>query len=141
MMYDDEEENLLKQKATRPIWAQIIRSRRTSGRGAQNDAADGVLLLARRTTRGEGGFVGRNRAPGWAIVTLRMLAERLAAYGMCRSAYYRRPQAGMADFYREMGELFRRRVASAQPPWRGQGAAGAGRGISMPRCAAGADRR
>ena len=56
---------------------------------------------------GEGGFALVSGAPGAGkSVALRILAERLAgqrdvAVGVCS-----RPQANLADFYREMGDLF-----------------------------------
>ncbi len=46
-------------------------------------------------------------APGLGkSVTLRLLAERLSALRDVQVGVLSRPQAGMADFYREMGELF-----------------------------------
>ena len=39
-------------------------------------------------------------------MTLRILAERLAAQRDVKVGVISRPQAGLADFYREMGELF-----------------------------------
>ena len=56
---------------------------------------------------GEGGFALVTGAPGTGkSVTLRMLAERLAAQRDVKVGVISRPQAGLADFYREMGELF-----------------------------------
>lgn len=56
---------------------------------------------------GEGGFALLTGAPGVGkSVTLRLLAERLAALRDVQVGVLSRPQAGMADFYREMGELF-----------------------------------
>ena len=56
---------------------------------------------------GEGGFALVTGAPGMGkSVTLRMLAERLAGLRDVQVGVLSRPQAGMADFYREMGELF-----------------------------------
>jgi type II secretory pathway predicted ATPase ExeA len=56
---------------------------------------------------GEGGFALVTAAPGMGkSVTLRMLAERLAGLRDVQVGVLSRPQAGMADFYREMGELF-----------------------------------
>ncbi len=56
---------------------------------------------------GEGGFAVVTRAPGVGkSVTLRVLAERLAGLRDVQVGVLSRPQAGMADFYREMGELF-----------------------------------
>src|SRR5262249_56813361 len=39
-------------------------------------------------------------------VTRRMLAERLASQGDVTVGVLSRPQAGLSDFYREMGSLF-----------------------------------
>jgi type II secretory pathway predicted ATPase ExeA len=39
-------------------------------------------------------------------VTLRILAERLAAQRDTKVGVFTRPQAGLADFFREMGDLF-----------------------------------
>jgi general secretion pathway protein A len=56
---------------------------------------------------GEGGFALVTGAPGTGkSVTLRILAERLAAQRDVRVGVCSRPQANLADFYREMGELF-----------------------------------
>ena len=56
---------------------------------------------------GEGGFAVVSGAPGLGkSVTLRVLAERLAGLRDVQVGVLSRPQAGMADFYREMGELF-----------------------------------
>src|ERR1039457_2162519 len=56
---------------------------------------------------GEGGFAVVTGAPGVGkSVTLRVLAERLAGLRDVQVGVLSRPQAGMADFYREMGELF-----------------------------------
>jgi general secretion pathway protein A len=56
---------------------------------------------------GEGGFALVTGAPGTGkSVTLRILAERLAAQRDVKVGVISRPQAGLADFYREMGELF-----------------------------------
>lgn len=56
---------------------------------------------------GEGGFALVTGAPGVGkSVTLRVLAERLAGLRDVQVGVLSRPQAGMADFYREMGELF-----------------------------------
>jgi len=56
---------------------------------------------------GEGGFALVTGAPGVGkSVTLRLLAERLAGVRDVQVGVLSRPQAGMADFYREMGELF-----------------------------------
>ncbi len=56
---------------------------------------------------GEGGFAVVTGAPGVGkSVTLRVLAERLAGLRDVQVGVLSRPQAGLADFYREMGELF-----------------------------------
>ncbi|MGH8142881.1 MAG: ExeA family protein [Steroidobacteraceae bacterium] len=56
---------------------------------------------------GEGGFALVTGAPGVGkSVTLRVLAERLSGVRDAQVGVLSRPQAGMADFYREMGELF-----------------------------------
>ena len=56
---------------------------------------------------GEGGFALLCGAPGLGkSAALRILAERLAALRDVQVGVLARPQAGMADFYREMGELF-----------------------------------
>jgi len=88
-----------------------------------------VELLA-----GEGGFALVTGAPGTGkSVTLRVLAERLAAQRDVKVGVISRPQAGLADFYREMGELFgvvlHPHTAGAAP----RCCASAGRAISTPR--------
>ena len=56
---------------------------------------------------GEGGFALVTGAPGTGkSVTLRILAERLCAQRDAKIGIVSRPQAGLADFYREMGDLF-----------------------------------
>jgi len=56
---------------------------------------------------GEGGFALVSGAPGTGkSVTLRILAERLGAQRDIKIGIVSRPQAGLADFYREMGDLF-----------------------------------
>lgn len=56
---------------------------------------------------GEGGFALITGAPGVGkSVSLRVLAERLSGLRDVQVGVLSRPQAGMADFYREMGELF-----------------------------------
>ena len=56
---------------------------------------------------GEGGFALVTGAPGTGkSVTLRMLAERLAGQRDVKVGVCSRPQANLADFYREMGDLF-----------------------------------
>ena len=56
---------------------------------------------------GEGGFALVTGDPGTGkSVTLRLLAERLSAQRDVKVGVLSRPQAGLADFYREMGDLF-----------------------------------
>lgn len=56
---------------------------------------------------GEGGFALVTAAAGMGkSVTLRVLAERLAGVRDVQVGILSRPQAGLADFYRELGELF-----------------------------------
>src|SRR6202042_2222660 len=56
---------------------------------------------------GEGGFALVTGAPGTGkSVTLRILAERLGGQRDVKIGIVSRPQAGLADFYREMGDLF-----------------------------------
>src|ERR1700736_4469869 len=65
---------------------------------------------------GEGGFALVTGAPGVGkSVTLRVLAERLAGLRDVQVGVLSRPQAGMGDFYREMGEAVRRGAPSPQP--------------------------
>ena len=87
------------QEDARPVWSEVepVRPGRT-GRGAAADPADRLLLLARRTTRRRGRLRARHRCA--------RLAERLAGLRDVQVGVLSRPQAGMADFYREMGELF-----------------------------------
>jgi type II secretory pathway predicted ATPase ExeA len=55
----------------------------------------------------EGGFALVTGNPGTGkSVSLRILAERLSAQRDVKVGVLTRPQAGLADFYREMGELF-----------------------------------
>lgn len=55
----------------------------------------------------EGGFALVTGAPGTGkSVTLRILAERLSAQRDVKVGVCSRPQANLADFYREMGDLF-----------------------------------
>jgi general secretion pathway protein A len=56
---------------------------------------------------GEGGFALVTGLPGLGkSVALRVLVERLSALRDVRVGVLTRPQAGLADFYREMGVLF-----------------------------------
>lgn len=56
---------------------------------------------------GEGGFALVTGVPGVGkSVSLRVLAERLSGLRDVQVGVLSRPQAGTADFYREMGELF-----------------------------------
>jgi general secretion pathway protein A len=55
----------------------------------------------------DGGFALVSGAPGTGkSVTLRILAERLSAQRDVKVGLCSRPQANLADFYREMGDLF-----------------------------------
>jgi len=56
---------------------------------------------------GEGGFALVTGVPGLGkSVALRVLAERLSGLRDVQVGVLTRPQAGLADFYRELGELF-----------------------------------
>jgi type II secretory pathway predicted ATPase ExeA len=56
---------------------------------------------------GEGGFALVTGAPGAGkSVTLRILAEQLSGQRDIKVGVCSRPQANLADFYREMGDLF-----------------------------------
>jgi type II secretory pathway predicted ATPase ExeA len=56
---------------------------------------------------GEGGFALVTGTPGTGkSVTLRILSERLSAQRDVKVGVVSRPQAGLADFYREMGDMF-----------------------------------
>jgi general secretion pathway protein A len=56
---------------------------------------------------GEGGFALITGAPGVGkSVTLRLLAERLSGLRDVQVGVLSRPQARLADFYRELGDLF-----------------------------------
>jgi general secretion pathway protein A len=56
---------------------------------------------------GEGGFCLIHGSPGLGkSVTLRLLAERLSGVRDVQVGVLSRPQARMADFYRELGDLF-----------------------------------
>ena len=56
---------------------------------------------------GEGGFALVTGDPGTGkSVTLRILSERLSSQRDVKVGVLTRPQAGLADFYREMGDLF-----------------------------------
>ena len=56
---------------------------------------------------GEGGFALVTGAPGTGkSVTLRILAERLSQQRDVKIGLCSRPHANLADFYREMGDLF-----------------------------------
>jgi type II secretory pathway predicted ATPase ExeA len=69
---------------------------------------------------GEGGFALVTGAPGLGkSVTLRLLAERLSGLREVQVGILSRPHASVADFYREMGELF---GAELQPHNRWSGA-------------------
>jgi general secretion pathway protein A len=56
---------------------------------------------------GEGGFALITGAPGTGkSVTLRLLVERLASQRDVKIGILSRPQAGIVDFFRELGDLF-----------------------------------
>jgi general secretion pathway protein A len=56
---------------------------------------------------GEGGFALITGAPGTGkSVTLRLLVERLASQRDVKIGVLSRPQAGIVDFFRELGDLF-----------------------------------
>jgi general secretion pathway protein A len=56
---------------------------------------------------GEGGFALITGAPGTGkSVTLRLLVERLGSQRDIKIGVLSRPQAGIVDFYRELGDLF-----------------------------------
>jgi len=56
---------------------------------------------------GEGGFALITGAPGTGkSATLRLLVERLASQRDVKIGVLSRPQAGLPDFYRELGDLF-----------------------------------
>ena len=60
-----------------------------------------------RLLTSDGGFACITGAPGTGkSVALRILANQLAAQQDFKVAVISRPQAGLADFYREMGDLF-----------------------------------
>lgn len=60
-----------------------------------------------RLLTAEGGFASVTGTPGTGkSVALRILATHLAAQQDVKVAVISRPQAGIADFYREMGDLF-----------------------------------
>jgi type II secretory pathway predicted ATPase ExeA len=72
----------------------------------------------------EGGFAAIIGDPGTGkSITLRLLVARLAALRDVVVGVLTRPQAGLADFYREIGHLFGVPLSPAQSLGRGQGAA------------------
>ena len=86
---------------------------------------------------GEGGFALVTGAPGTGkSVTLRILAERLGNQRDVKIGIVTRPQANLADFYREMGDLFGVEL-SPHNRWAGAKVfATAGRRTSTPPCRA-----
>ena len=80
---------------------------------------------------GEGGFALVTGAPGAGkSVALRVLAERLSEQRDVKVGVCSRPQANLADFYREMGDLFGVELRAGPAP---RCCASAGRPTSMPR--------
>ena len=87
---------------------------------------------------GEGGFALVTGNPGTGkSVALRILADRLLAQRDVKVGVLSRPQAGLHDFYREMGDLF---GVELRPPTTAGPApsscAAAGRPTSTPLCCA-----
>ena len=63
----------------------------------------------------EGGFALISGEPGLGkSVALRLLAERLAAHRDLALGVFTRPQSGIPDFYRELGDLFSVELSPAQ---------------------------
>ena len=66
-----------------------------------------MVLLAGAATRGEGGFALVTGAPGCGkSAALRILSASLATQRDVTVGMISRPQANIAGFYREIGELF-----------------------------------
>jgi general secretion pathway protein A len=80
---------------------------RRANRGAVRHAACRSFCWRVEQLASEGGFALVTGDSGVGkSVTLRILAERLAAQRDAKVGVFGRPQAGLADFYREMGDLF-----------------------------------
>ena len=76
-------------------------------RGAARQHAPGIVLLAVQQLTGEGGFALLTGAPGCGkSAALRILTASLATQRDVTVGVISRPQANIADFYREIGELF-----------------------------------
>ena len=109
-------ETKCEQEAAGALRAQVepFRSRRAD-RGAPRHAAHRLLLLAGRAARPGGRLRSRDRESGTGkSITLRILTGRLAALRDVKSRGVQPPQVGIADFYREMGDLFSGDLRPAQ---------------------------
>jgi type II secretory pathway predicted ATPase ExeA len=77
---------------------------------------DRELLLAHRKANREGGFALAIGDPGAGkSAALRMLAEHLGNLRDIVVGVLSRPQASLADFYRELGHLFSVPLARGSP--------------------------
>ena len=86
---------------------------------------------------GEGGFALITGAPGAGkSVTLRILADRLEARRDAKVGVISRPQSGLSDFYREMGDLFGVELFPTTAGPAPRSCATAGRRTSTPPCRA-----